>query len=276
MEPVFALREARLSFDGGAMFGHVPKTVWSRLVEADGLNRVRTACNTLLAHMNGRWVLTDPGMGTRWNEKERDLYALEVPTYEEILAPAGIAPADIALVILSHLHIDHAGGLTKWDANGHVVPVFPNAHVAVQKGEIEAALNPDLRSRPSYRLDDFEWYRENGRLIALEGETEVLPGVTALPTGGHTAHHQVLRFDLPKETVWFLADIYPSTAHLKPHWVMGYDLFPLDVIAARQRLLPDLLAENTRALLGHDPGHLLGRFHQQQGKVTFNGEAEPS
>lgn len=267
------IRESLARFDGGAMFGHVPKAVWSKLAPADEFNRIECSCNAILARVGGLNILTDPGMGLKWTPKEAALYHLRARPWEELLAPHGLTPDDIHAVAMSHLHIDHAGALTRWDADGRAVPVFPNAKVYVQRLEWERANNPDSRSRPSYRPQDFVPLMESGQIVLIDGDGEFLPGVESVVTGGHTAAHQALRFaDGDGGALWFLADIFPSTAHLKPHWVMGYDLYPMGVMEARARLLPELAKQGVRCALGHDPFQEIGRIVEVDGKYEWVGE----
>ncbi len=267
---VHPFAESTVRFDGGAMFGHVPKSVWNRLVKCDRFNRVLTACNSLLVKTPGRTILVEAGMGTKWSEKARQLYDLQVKTFREALAPFGVRPEEIDTVLLSHLHIDHAGGLTEWDENQNPRLVFPNATVYVQKGEWLAAHNPDPRSVPSYRPEeDLDPVEQAGKLHLLEGDGEIFPGVSCEVTGGHTAWHQILRFESEGEALYYLADIFPSPAHLKPHWVMGFDLIPLEVMRARARLLPRLKEEKALCLLGHAPENPLGRIVEQDEKDRF-------
>ena len=262
-----ALQQCRMRFDGGSVFGHVPKVVWEQFVTSDQKNRVLAGCNTILIRMHGKNILTDVGMGTKWNQKELGLYALTPLTAGEMLAPHGLKPEDIDLILLSHLHIDHAGGLTKLNGQGEVELAYPNAMVYVQKGEWEAANRPDPRSRPSYREWDFRPVYDAGKLKLLDGNTELFPGCDMVVTGGHTANHQIVVFQHGEEKVIFTADIFPTSVHLKPHWCMGYDLFPLGVMEARQQLLPALEQKNVSTVFGHDPRILAGRiFRNDLGK----------
>lgn len=247
------LRESTVWFDGGAMFGHVPRVVWERLATPDAYNRLPVACNSLLVRTGGKNVIIEAGMGLKWGDKERELYHLEAHSFDELLAPHGLTPAEIDLVIVSHLHIDHAGGLTTWDAERRPRLTFPNATVIAQLGEWEAANNPDLRSRPSYRAHDFLPVHEAGKLQLIQGPRPILPGIETIVTGGHTKWHQIVKLTSAGETLYYLADILPSSLHLKPHWVMGYDLYPTEVMASRSRLLPLLQDPKVICVFGHDP-----------------------
>lgn len=267
---IHPLQNSLMRFDGGSCFGHVPKVVWNRFVEADEINRVLVGCNTLLVRFNGLNILTDVGMGEKWTEKEIGLYGLETKSWDGLLAPFGLAPEDIDIVLLSHLHIDHAGAMTRWDKDGNVVLTFPNATAYVQRGEWEAANNPDLRSRPSYRPHDFVPLMEAGKLELLDGDKKLFDGCELVVTGGHTRWHQVIIFAAGKEEVVYTSDILPTALHLKPHWVMGYDLFPLGVMEARTQLLPRLSEPNVLIAFGHDPKNLLGHIRENEdGKHTF-------
>lgn len=262
---IHLLQESIVRMDGGAMFGHVPRVVWHKLAVPDEQNRLACACNCLLVKAPGRNIVIEAGMGNKWNEKEVGLYDLKGHSFAELLAPHGLTPAAIHLVIVSHLHIDHAGGLTRWDATGAVVPTFPNATVVVQRNELCAASNPDPRSRPSYRAHDFLPIEQSGKLRLVDGNGVVDAGIEVIVTGGHTAWHQVVRIEAGDETVWFLADLFPSSAHLKPHWVMGYDLIPLEVMRSRTRLLPVLAKPNVVAVFGHDPYIPVARIIEEKG-----------
>ncbi|MCC6546569.1 MBL fold metallo-hydrolase [Candidatus Sumerlaeota bacterium] len=264
------LQESTLRFDGGAMFGHVPKTVWQKLVEPDHNNRVLTACNSLLVRTAGKNIVVEVGMGTKWSDKEVELYELKSNPYSQLLSPHGLTTSDIDLIIVTHLHIDHAGGLTRFNGQQKVESTFPNATVVVQQGEWEAANNPDLRSRPSYRAHDFLPIHESGKLQLVQGSRQILPGVEVILTGGHTQWHQIVKFTTARHTVYYLGDCIPSTAHLKPHWVMGYDLYPMDVIRARSRLFPLLVRENVIVVFGHDPANPVARIVEGKKPNTFD------
>lgn len=263
------IQESRFRLDGGAMFGHVPKVVWSRLIETDAANRIQLACNILLhRHPSGAVVLVETGMGTRWNEKERAFYELVSTDVPTALRDAGVQVSDVTHVILTHLHLDHAGGATMME-NGSAIPAFPNARYFVQRGEWEAANNPDIRSSPSYRPDDFRPLMEHGVLELQDGDGEILPGISVRKTPGHTLHHQSVRIEADGQMLWYLGDIFPTSRHLKPNYVMGFDLYPLEVMRTREALLEELLEPNTIAIFEHDADTPSGRVQRDGARVTL-------
>ncbi len=256
-------RESLFRLDGGAMFGHVPKVVWSRLITTDEANRIQLACHPLLVrHPSGRIVLVETGMGTKWGAKEAALYALESTPIEAELARHGLTAADVTDVILTHLHLDHAGGATRHGGSGDPVPAFPHATYHVQRREFEVANAPDMRSRPSYRAESIDPITAAGRWNHLEGDGEVLPGIRVRVTPGHTRWHQSVLLDGPDGPVWYLGDIVPTSRHAKPHYVMGFDLYPLDVMASRQALFEEAVALDPLLIFEHDPDTPVGRLRR--------------
>lgn len=267
-EPI-VIAESTARFDGGAMFGHVPKVVWNRIVSCDEQNRVETAQNCLLLRdFHGRNILVETGMGAKWDAKERALYGLNGRDWAGLLHPHGLGTMDIDVVVLTHLHIDHAGGLTFRNDEGHLAPTFPTARIYVQEGEWSVANNPDPRSRPSYRADDFLPVEKSGQVVLVRGDRELFDGCAVRVTGGHTANHQLVRFDIGGRFLYFLGDILPSSAHLKPHWVMGYDLFPMGVMESRARILREIVDTDHLCVFGHDPQVGIVRLVTIEGRIV--------
>jgi len=271
------IRESSFRLDGGAMFGVVPKTLWSKVSPADDQNRVFLSCNLLLIDTGREKVLVETGMGDRWTDKEKERYGLDTHLdFSCALAEVGLTNADIDVVIISHLHFDHAGGATRF-VDGKLVPTFPNARYYAQKGEYEFSLKANARARASYRPDDYEALMANGQMILLDGDTEVVPGIFAKLTGGHTSHHQIVCFESAGEKGVFFADLMPTKCHVTPPWVMGYDHFPLASCDAKSKWLAVASKEQWLVVFDHEAGVPWGHITAtEKGKFDFNPLPENS
>ncbi len=253
------IRECSFRLDGGAMYGVVPKTLWSKSATTDEYNRVLLNCNLLLIDTGRAKVLVETGMGDRWSDVEReryDLHTLAAP--QDAVKSAGFNPEQIDFVIISHLHFDHAGGATRL-VDGKIVPTYPNARYIVQRGEWDFAFKANARARASYRPDDFVPLQESGQLELVDGDSQVTGGVSVRVTGGHTSHHQVVCFQSGAEKGVYFADILPTRSHLSPPWVMGYDHYPLVSCDVKSEYLARAAAENWLVVFDHEPGVPWGR-----------------
>ncbi len=245
----------RFALDGGAMFGVVPKPLWQRITPADDRNRIQLGTNCVLARNGDHTLLIDTGYGGKLSEKELEIYAAEpgFPLIEN-LAALGIAPADIDFVVFSHLHFDHAGGGTRRTADGALAPTFPQATYVAQGREWNDATSNAEELRGSYPLENLLPLSEAGQLRLISGEEEIVPGLTSLVTGGHTAGHQALAFRSGGATAAYLGDLCPTRAHLPRLWCMAYDVYPLDTRRRKPEVLAKAVAENWIVLWDHDPG----------------------
>jgi glyoxylase-like metal-dependent hydrolase (beta-lactamase superfamily II) len=279
--PSFAVGDARVSvlqdgtiaLDGGAMFGVVPRVVWEKRDPPDERNRVTLGLNVALIESGGKRVLVDTGMGDRWSEREVRMYGIDrSTTLLGGLRARGLAPEDIDVVVNTHLHFDHAGGNTRREGDG-VVPTFPRARYVVQRGEWEDARHPHERSRASYREDDFVPVAEADQLDLIDGETEVAPGVRAVPVGGHTTHHQMVVVESGGETLVVPTDLLPTASHLPLPFVMGYDLFPVATLEAKRQLLHAAVEHGWRILFYHDARTPVGRVRRECDGYTL--EVDP-
>lgn len=270
------IRESSFKLDGGAMFGVVPKALWGKLCPSDELNRVPLACNSLLIETpNGR-VLVDTGMGPQWSEKERERFELtSLVDHENFLASAGLSNEDVDAVIISHMHFDHIGGAVL-ERDGKPVPTFPKARYYVQKGEFEFAKTANSRARASYRSQDWEALESSGQLEIIDGDCEILPGVWAKVTGGHTKHHQVVYWETDGQHGVYFADIIPTAAHLSPPWVMGYDHFPLDTCDVKHEWLGRAAAEKWLVVFDHENGTPWGYVTEERGRFSWHPLQEPA
>jgi glyoxylase-like metal-dependent hydrolase (beta-lactamase superfamily II) len=261
------LEAGRQHLDGGAMFGIVPKPLWERRIAPDARNRIPLALRCLLVEHDDGLVLIDTGIGNKDDAKFRDIYGVENAgtggrtLLEDALRAVGHAPEDVAWVVNTHLHFDHAGGDTYRDAAGSVQPSFPRARYVVQRGELEFASHPNERTAGSYLSANFASI--DFQLVA--GEVELLPGIRCLPTPGHVPFHQSILIAHGGEQACFLADLVPTTAHLPLPWIMGYDLEPMVTLESRRRLYARAEAEGWRLCFEHDPAVAAGRL-QREGK----------
>ncbi len=250
---VSAVVTSRFRLDGGSMFGVVPRVLWEKKAPPDDRNRIALSVNTLLVRAADKLILIEPGMGSKYDRRQRDIYALEPVDADACLSRVGVAPGQIDIVIPTHLHLDHAGGSTALGAEGEALEYFPNAWFVVQEAEWEAAVDPGPLEKGSYNAADFLPLVGTGRLLLVEGTTEVAPGVRVELTGGHTRGHQVVRLRSEGEEAVYLGDIVPTTAHLKLNWLMAWDLVPQMVYAAKERLLQDAVERGVTCFFPHDP-----------------------
>ncbi|MFH1423258.1 MAG: MBL fold metallo-hydrolase [Planctomycetota bacterium] len=252
---LFTISDGTFKLDGGAMFGIVPKPLWNKLSPADSRNRITLALNCLLVRTGiGKNILIDTGLGTRYDEKSNDIYDINRnPGLEENLKFVGVKPEDIDFVILTHLHFDHCGGNVKLDSNGNLIPAFPNAKYIIQKKEWEDALNPNERTRGSYREDDLLPIEKAGQLQLIDGDCEVLPCIRTAVTGGHTRGHQVVIIESEGRHCIFWGDLIPTSGHINLPYVMSYDILPLDTIKEKKKWEDKVVSEAWLSHFEHDP-----------------------
>ncbi|MBL0313443.1 MAG: MBL fold metallo-hydrolase [Holophagaceae bacterium] len=244
--------------DGGAMFGTVPKVVWNKIYPADEENMILMATNCLLirGEVDGvkHVVLVDNGNG----DKESDDFMVRFKfqgrgVLDAELAKHGVKPEDITMQILTHLHFDHAGGSTRFDGAGQVVPSFPNARYLVQKKDLEDAKHPHLRVKASYLAKNWEPLEAAGLLETVEGNVEILPGISVRMVPGHIAGLQAVVIESGARKLMYIADLIPTARHIQPAWAMGYDLDVVTCVNERQQLLSEVTGTDTVLVFEHDP-----------------------
>jgi glyoxylase-like metal-dependent hydrolase (beta-lactamase superfamily II) len=263
------LSDGTFLLDGGQMFGVVPKVMWERREPADARNRIRLGLNCLLVEAGGKRLLVETGIGDKFDAKFADIYGVEhSTTLPGELSKRGLKLEDIDIVISTHLHFDHCGWNVRREGS-KLVPTFPRARYFVQRGEWEHALAPTLRDRASY-IEDF-FRAAEPQTEFLEGDAEILPGVRVEVVPGHTRHMQCVEIATQGQKAYFISDLVPMSAHLPAAWVMGFDLFPLETLANKQRLLPRLQQEGTLVVFPHDVAAPCVRLVEQKGKLL----AEP-
>ena len=265
---LISLYDGFFRLDGGAMFGVVPKALWEKKAPPDEANRIPMTMRPLIVRDGTRTMLIDAGLGDKENAKFYSMYAADrARTLDNALEEASIAPEDIDIVLASHLHFDHAGGFTVRDKSGVVRPRFPNARYVIRRGEWNDATKPHERNRASYLADNFVPLKEAGVIDFLDEDGPVMPCVRVQRTGGHTMHHQIIWIESGADRAVFLADLMPTSAHLPDPWIMGYDLYPMDTLFAKQAFARAVARRETLVFFEHDPVIPAAFITEQQGKL---------
>ena len=264
---VHAIQAGGQKLDGGAMFGVVPKPLWQRRIVPDDRNRIQLGMRCLLVEHDDGLVLIDTGVGNKEDEKFYDIYGIQNrgpgdgPTaLEDGIRAAGHRPEDVALVINTHLHFDHAGGNTVKGEDGQLRLALPNARYVVQRGEFEWATHTNERTAASYFPANFVFVHEAGRLDLIEGDREIVPGITAVRSPGHTPHHQSVLIESDGDSALFCGDLVPTAAHLPLPWIMGYDVEPLVTLESKRRILKRALDGGWLVVFEHDAEVAWGRI----------------
>ena len=250
---VHAVETGFFALDGGSMFGSVPRPLWARLQPPDERNRIRLAMRCMLLVGHGRRILVDDGIGEKFAPRLAEIYGIENEvTLERSLADLGWTVNDITDVVLTHLHFDHAGGSTRREGGG-LVPRLPRATYHVQRRNLENARRPNPRERASYLPENFEPLAEAGVLEVWDGPRTPWPGVEVFTADGHTRGQQMLRVGDVGAGAYFVADLIPTSSHVRIPYVMGYDVAAIETMEEKRAMLTRAAAEEAWVLLEHDP-----------------------
>jgi len=262
----------RFLLDGGAMFGVVPKTMWEKMIPADAENRIPMTSRSLVIRGRGRVILVDNGVGDKLPDKFKKIYGIAVSalSMNERLAPLGLVTEDITDVILTHLHFDHAGGSTTLK-DGKVVPTFPNAVYHVQKFQWDLACRPSLRDRSSYIPANFLPLLEHQVLHLVDGQVfDFFGGIDLFVTNGHTAGQQHPLVKGADVSLFFCADLIPTSAHLPIPWHMAYDNHPIGIMDEKAELLNRAAAKNWILCFEHDPVTAAASIRKDGQKIVMD------
>ncbi|QUW22751.1 MBL fold metallo-hydrolase [Sporosarcina sp. Marseille-Q4063] len=253
--------------DGGTMFGPVPKVLWSRRYEVDENNLIELRTDPILLQYENKNILIDTGLGNgKLNEKmKRNLGVTAESHVEENLSELDLTPSDIDIILMTHLHNDHAAGLTKWE-NEQLVSVFPNAIIYTSQVEWDEMRNPNIRSGNTYWKENWEPVQD--QVKTFKNSLTVLPGIEMIHTGGHSNGHSVIKLTRNDESILHMGDLMPTHAHSNPLWVLSYDDYPMDSIFAKEKLMKEGLEGNYWFSFYHDAVYRLVKWDESGKKIV--------
>lgn len=250
-----SIETGEFALDGGAMFGIVPKVLWEKRIPSDLKNRISLHLRTLLISGNGKNILVDDGIGTKDDEKFSSIYRIDHSrfTLESSLLKCGLTCEEITDVILTHFHFDHAGGSTKFDKDGKIVPTFPNATYYIQRKNLEWAKDSSEKDQASFTKANFEPLIEAKKLKELDGPCELYPGIEIIVVEGHTKSQQLVKVSDGKTTLLYCGDLIPTSAHVPVPWIMGYDNHPITTLDEKKMILEKAVNEKWILFFEHCP-----------------------
>ncbi|MBN8570387.1 MAG: MBL fold metallo-hydrolase [Ignavibacteria bacterium] len=250
-----SIQTGLFKLDGGAMFGVVPKNLWTKTNPSDEMNRIDMCTRALLFDNGKRKILVDTGIGYKLAEKINKIYEVDFSKYtlEKSLSDIGLKREDITDVLLTHLHFDHAGGNTYYDEEHQLQIAFPNATYHVQKKHYEWALNPTERDKASFFPENYKILEDKKVLKFYNGEEKFDEIITLCPVNGHTSNMQLIKASDGETTLFYLADLIPTAGHVPLAYIMGYDLFPLTTLEEKRKYLKNISEENWTVFFEHDP-----------------------
>lgn len=248
------LQGGMFEIDGGSMFGVVPRVLWEQKCASTPDSHVLLANSPMLVQTPHGNVLIETGLGNKLTKKQQEIFRVrrewELPAE---LARLGLSREAISHVVLTHGDFDHAGGVTMRHETGGLELTFPAAMHHIQRQEWEDVLAPNKRSASAYWPENFAGLAEGKNLRLIDGEEEIMPGVRLVRTGGHTRGHQAVWLESGREAALHLGDLLPMPAYSNPLWIMAYDNFPLDSIAAKEQFLGQGMGKDAWFLFYHDP-----------------------
>ncbi|MBO0996162.1 MBL fold metallo-hydrolase [Bacillus sp. SD075] len=237
--------------DGGAMFGVVPKPLWSKKYPVNENNQIELRTDPILVQANGLNMLIDSGIGNgKMNDKQkRNFGVTEESNLIEDLDRLGIQPNDIDYILMTHLHFDHACGLTKREGETWV-PVFERAEIITTQTEWEEMKNPNIRSKSTYWVEN--WEAVASLVRPFENEHEITDGIKMIHTGGHSDGHAIIIIEDGGDSLIHMADIMPTHAHANVLWVLAYDDYPMTSIEAKEKWMKSGLENGSWYSFYHD------------------------
>ena len=265
--PCHIVSDGRHLVDGGGFFGLVPRVLWERVIRPDEKNRIPVQMRSLLIQSSAGLILVDVGQGDKITAKERNIFGMEDSNQRLAadLQRVGFSPDDVDIVLMTHLHADHAGGCTHWrdvnDPESEAVPSFPNARYLIQRLEMADAAFPNERTRGTYFLNNWEPLRRTGQLEIVDGDQSLAIGVQSVTVPGHTDSIQAVWVEDAGESLLFLGDACSWAAHLdRLAWVPSFDLDPMQSIEGKRNLRRQAEEKNALLVFQHDGQVVTGRL----------------
>lgn len=251
--------------DGGAMFGVVPKALWSRKYPVNEKNQIELRSDPIFLQINGKNILIDAGLGKgKLTDKQlRNFGVTEESKVEECLGQLGLTCSDIDIICMTHMHFDHAGGLTKLTGNGYE-SVFPHAVIYTSQIEWDEMRNPNIRSRNTYWKENWEPIQH--QVKTYDTDLVVEGAIKMIHTGGHSDGHSIITIENGGESLIHMADLMPTHAHRNELWVLAYDDYPMDSIRGKQEWIPAAIEKGSWFTFYHD-GHYRALKWDQQGNI---------
>jgi glyoxylase-like metal-dependent hydrolase (beta-lactamase superfamily II) len=263
------LSDGQTPVDGGGFFGLIPRVMWQRVIEPNEQNQVPADARSLLIEADAGLVLVDTGIGDKLKGKQRQIVGLD-DHHDRLLRElgrVGYRPEDVAVVILTHLHMDHAGGATRWhsanELHGSTIPTFPKARYLVQRLELADASYPNERTAATYLVENWQVLVAEGRLEVVDGPQQICATIRTDMTPGHTAGIQAVWVEDGGESLLFLGDACSWAAHMnRLAWVPAFDIYPMTSIETKRRLQHEALRREALLVFQHDARVITGRLVQ--------------
>jgi glyoxylase-like metal-dependent hydrolase (beta-lactamase superfamily II) len=274
---IHLVSDGRVLVDGGGPFGLVPRVLWQNYIPVERDNLIPMTLTCLLVKVDGKNIVVDTGYGTKDEAKLKRIVHLEHPHggLTDGLARLGVLPEQIDLVIDTHLHADHAGGNTRYDAEGQIQATFPNAEYVVQRREYEDAMQPNERTRATYIPANYEPLVVNGQMRLLDGDTEFFPGVRGVVTRGHTPGHMSVVFERGGQAAIFVCDMASYAVHFERlGWMTAYDVEPLYTLEAKRVWQQWAIEKDALVIFPHDPFCYVGRLQAGAKRPTVTAVDE--